>query len=74
MAVWVTWESRGRDIYTNPRSRVAHLSEARSVSEAGSSPLACGRWTPSDWDAMFSPGGSRRCRRCEKALAAKERS
>ena len=70
---WITWEPRGRDAYTNPRARVAHLSEARRVSDAGGSPLACGRWAPEDFDAIFTEAShGRRCKRCERSTRRRE--
>jgi hypothetical protein len=69
-ATWVTWEPRGRDPYTNPRSRVAHAAAARANDVTGGSyPLACGRWAPDGHDAIIRTSSGRRCRRCEKALA-----
>lgn len=68
--LWVTWEPRGRDPYTNPRSRVAHAADpaVRSVT-SGSFPLACGRWAPDGFDATIVVDPyKRRCRGCEKAL------
>lgn len=68
---WISWEPRGRDPYTNPRSRVAHafVGSAGDISN-GSFPLACGRWAPDGWDANIHESSGRRCRRCEKALQA----
>jgi hypothetical protein len=71
VTTWVTWEPRGRDPYTNPRSRVAHAAPASTGGSLtnGSYPLACGRWAPDGIDAIITPSSGRRCRRCEKALA-----
>lgn len=72
--VWVTWAPRGRDPYTNPKSKVAHAAVNVGTNNVrnGSFPLACGRWAPDGHDAVISPSSGRRCRRCERALAAHE--
>lgn len=71
MTTWVTWGPRGRDPYTNPRSRVAHATSETHVTNGGF-PLACGRWAPDGLDATITVSYGRRCRRCERALALRD--
>lgn len=70
MTTWVTWSPRGHDLYTNPRSKVAHATSASPHDvRNGGFPLACGRYAPDGHDAIISESSGARCRRCEKALA-----
>jgi hypothetical protein len=60
---WITWEPRGRDIYTNPRARKAHFANP----DGG--PCACGIWVPDDFDAIIKPNPyASHCKRCERSL------
>ncbi len=73
MTIWVSWDSNGRDPYTNPKSKVAHAADSmvRTASDAtcGGFPLACGRWAPDGFDAIIEQSSKSRCKRCLKALA-----
>lgn len=69
---WVSWTSRGRDPYSNPKAKTAHAAVNVASGDIGNGgfPLACGRWAPDGMDAYFSASiPLRHCRRCEKALA-----
>lgn len=75
---WFTWTSKGRDLFTNPKSTVAHAGVQGARAEdarTGSFPLACGRWAPDGWDAeiVVAPH-ARRCKRCLKALEKEDRN